>query len=72
MTIIRKIAIGPDYKQAMTYQVGQPVLKDYIIHDIIKNPDGSVDIYINHGNEVVQWKTFSNTVPMSIEYNIDF
>lgn len=72
MRIIRKIAIGPDYKQAMAYQVGQVVLTDYVIHDIKQNNDGSLDVYICKGDEVIQWKSFSNTVPVSIEYKIDF
>ncbi len=44
----------------------------YIIDVIIKNDDGSFDIWIKKNGEVVKWKTFGNTVPIIIEYKIDF
>ena len=73
---IRKISIGPDYKNgAMHYIVGQSVLGDtneihLIKHNIETN---SVFIYIiNQKNEVLLWKEFNSTIPISIEYNINF
>jgi hypothetical protein len=72
---IRKIAIGPDYKGgAMHYLVGQNVLNNqYIIHLIRHdNKDGSIKIWIEKDDEVVLWKSFTNTMPVSIEYNINF
>jgi hypothetical protein len=70
---IRKISIGIDYKSSMHFVSGQNVLGDsYIIDVIIKNDDGSFDIWIKKNGEVVKWKTFGNTVPIIIEYKIDF
>jgi len=72
---IRKISIGPDYKSgAMHYIVGQPVLNgSYTIHlikfDIEKE---SILIYIINDGEIVLWKEFTSTMPVSIEYNINF
>jgi hypothetical protein len=73
---IRKIAIGPDYKGgAMHYIVGQKVLGDSNeIHLIKYNSEkNSILIYIiNQKEEVVLWKEFNATVPISIEYNINY
>jgi len=73
---IRKISIGLDYKNgAMHYIIGQSVLNDsYEIHHIKYDTDKlSFKIYvINKKGEVVLWKEFTNMVPISIEYNINF
>ena len=73
---IRKISIGPDYKSgAMHYIVGQSILGDSnIIHLIRRQPEtGNILIYIiNVKEEVVLWKEFSVTMPISIEFNINF
>jgi hypothetical protein len=76
MLDIRKIAIGPDYKGgAMHYVVGQKVLGDtneihLIRHDQETN---SIKVYIiNEKNEVTLWKEFNSTIPMSIEYNVNY
>jgi hypothetical protein len=73
---IRKISIGPDYKSgAMHYLVGQKILGDTNeIHHIKRHSEtGAVLIYIiNKKEEVVLWKEFTFTVPVSIEFNIDF
>lgn len=72
---IRKVSIGPDYKGgAMHYLVGQRVLNDSNdIHCIRQIRSGDVEIYIiNNKNEVVLWKKFSQSMPISIEYNINF
>jgi len=72
---IRKISIGPDYKGgAMHYIVGQKILNDSNeIHLIKFTPEtGSIKIYIiNEKAEVVLWKEFNSTIPISIEYNIN-
>jgi hypothetical protein len=72
---IRKISIGPDYKGgAMHYIVGQKVLGDSNEIELIRvNPDKqSVQIFIiNEKKEVVLWKEFTSTIPISIEYNIN-
>lgn len=73
---IRKISVGPDYKGgAMHYIVGQSVLGDtYKIHLIRYEPNtSSIRIYIiNNKQEVVLWKEFNSTIPLAIEYNIDY
>lgn len=72
VNIIRKISIGPDYMKSMNYTVGQEVLdKSYSIYQIIRNDDG-IRLYIIKEGEIVLWKEFSSTVPVSIEYNINF
>jgi len=73
---IRKISVGPDYKSgAMHYIVGQSILGDsnkiYLIKKNKKTK--SFEIYIiNEKNEVVLWKEFTLTIPISIEFNINF
>ena len=73
---IRKISVGPDYKNgAMHYIVGQKVLGDSNeIHLIKKDKDTlSILIYIiNQKEEVVLWKEFTSTIPISIEFNINY
>lgn len=70
---IRKVSIGPDLKSAMHYIVGQSVLNDTNKIHHIKHDGVDVLIYIsNSKGEVVLWKRFGNTMPISIEYNIDF
>lgn len=73
---IRKIAIGPDYKSgAMHYIVGQKVLGDTNEIHLIKYDERkqSIKIYIiNPKQEIVLWKEFSSTIPVSIEYNINY
>ena len=72
---IRKISIGADYKSgAMHYIVGQDVLRgSYIIH-LIQHDSGasSYKIWIEKNKEIVIWKEFKTTLPISIEYNINF
>jgi len=73
---IRKISIGPDYKSgAMHYIVGQKILGDSNEIHLIKYDEStsSILIYIiNEKKEVVLWKQFSSTIPISIEFNINF
>jgi len=71
--IIRKIAVGTDYKNAMNYVVGQSVLNgSYVIHQILSTNDGAILIYIERDKEVLVWKKFTHNMPVSIEFNIDF
>lgn len=74
MRYIRKVCIGPDYKDSMCYLVGQAVLgNSHHVHLIKYNEDtGSILIYIEQGDIVVLWKEFNSTMPTSIEYNINF
>ena len=76
MTDIRKISVGPDYKNnAMHYIVGQKVLSDaYIIHHIkFDKSTDSIKIYIiNDKEEILLWKEFNSSIPTSIEFNINY
>ena len=75
MSDIRKISVGPDYKSgAMHYIVRQEVLnRSYIIHLIkYESKSQSIIIYIQKDDEVMRWKEFNQSIPMSIEYNINF
>jgi|TARA_R110001632_G_scaffold23450_7_gene66438 hypothetical protein len=72
---IRKISVGPDYKSgAMHYLVGQDILggshKIHLIQQ--KKETGSIIVWIEKGDEVFMWKEFNSTMPISIEYNINF
>tara|TARA_R100001224_G_scaffold61560_1_gene36756 strand:- start:85 stop:309 length:225 start_codon:yes stop_codon:yes gene_type:complete len=72
---IRKISIGADYKSgAMHYIIGQDVLGGkYQIHLI--QHDHKVDsykIWIIQDEEILLWKEFKNTLPISLEFNINF
>lgn len=72
MNIVRKISVGPDYMKCMHYVVGQEVLgKSYTIDSIIQE-NSSISIYIRRDDEIVKWKEFSSTMPVSIEFKIDF
>jgi hypothetical protein len=70
---IRKISIGADYKSgAMHYIVGQPVLGgSHTIH-LIQGKETSYKIWIQKEDEVYMWKEFLTTLPISVEYNINF
>jgi hypothetical protein len=73
---IRKISVGPDYKgSSMHYIVGQKVLSDtYEIH-VIKHDTKtqSFKIYIiDEKGEIVLWKEFTSTMPVAVEYNINY
>ena len=73
---IRKISIGPDYKSgAMHYIVGQEILNGtHTIHLIMYDYEmDSIKIWIEGQNqEILLWKEFTSTMPVSIEYNINF
>lgn len=74
MNEIRKISVGPNYKEAMHYIVGQNVLSDNYTITLIKATALGYDIFIKDNSitdEVVLWKSFEN-MPISVEYNINF
>jgi hypothetical protein len=57
----------------MHYIVGQKVMQDqFIIHNIENTSDGFKVWIENFGKEVMAWKFFNFTMPVSIEYNIEF
>jgi|TARA_R110000803_G_scaffold76815_3_gene141572 hypothetical protein len=70
---IRKISIGADYKSgAMHYIVGQDVLGgSHKIH-LIQATEVSYKIWIQKKDEVYMWKEFLTTLPISLEFNINF
>ena len=70
---IRKISIGAEYKSgAMHYIVGQPVLGgSHIIH-LIQPSENSYKIWIQKEEKIYMWKEFIHTLPISLEYNINF
>ena len=72
MRDIRKVCVGPDYKDSMCYVVGQPVLGgSHHIH-LIREENSGIVIYIEQDDVVVLWKEFNAMMPISIEYNINF
>jgi len=71
--LIRKISIGVDYKQSMNFVLGQEVLdKSYVIEHIAFSDNSNIDIFIKKNGEIIKWKTFNNSLPIAIEYKIDF
>lgn len=75
MCVIRKIWVGPNVLNSMTYHCGQNVLKgDYSIHSIRRDAQTqniTVNV-IDASKQVFVWKEFNSTVPVSIEYDVDF
>ena len=73
---IRKISVGPDYKSgAMHYIVGQEILNGtHSIHLIMYDLNTeSIKIWIeSKKEEVLLWKEVTGSMPISIEYNINF
>lgn len=71
---IRKISIGQDYKTAMHYIVNQSVLNgEYSVHLIKMSDGGGAKVFIcSSKNEILLWKEFSASMPISFEYNISF
>jgi hypothetical protein len=56
----------------MNYSLGQEVLnKKYVIHHIKATSDG-YEVWIKKDDEIVCWKNFSISMPVSLEYKIDF
>lgn len=58
----------------MHYLTGQEVLGGkYFIHLIqYDNERNTVKIWIQKNDEVVLWKEFSPSMPIAVEYNINF
>jgi|TARA_R110000803_G_C11780929_1_gene296611 hypothetical protein len=73
--LIRKISIGGDYKSnAMHYLIGQEVLGgSYNIHLIQQDLESdSFKVWVEREDEVLLWKEFKSSMPISLEYNINF
>ena len=73
MRLIRKISVGPDYKEAMHFSIGQPAIrKTHTIMSINKVDNNSYDIWItNDSEETYIWKSIEG-LPVVIEYNIEY
>jgi hypothetical protein len=75
MSLIRKISIGDNLREAMHYQVGGSIMnKTKKVVDIIKR-DKFFDIYVcDNDDEMVRciWKTFNEGVVSHVEYQTDF
>ena len=72
MQLIRKISVGPDYKNgAMHYSVGQEVYGGHIIVNIIEEEE-KYSIYIQKGDLVMPWKDFNKNMAVSIEYDLEW
>ena len=72
MKLIRKISIGPDYKNgSMHYSVGQEVYGGHNIIDITDNGD-QYDIYIEKNKEILPWKTINKNMAVVVEYNLEY
>ena len=69
--VIRKIAIGTDYKSSMNYIHGQSVMGGKQTIHLIKENVSGFEIWVeNHKKEVTKWKEISKSTPHTIEYNI--
>ena len=72
MKLIRKISIGPDYKNnAMHYSVGQEVYGGHTIESI-NEKDGQYEIIISKDDEIMPWKTINANMAVTVEYNLDY
>lgn len=73
---IRKLTIPKGYYQEdriMNYVLGGRAYADYSIVSIEDDGDGSYTIWIkNTANELIKWKKVGATVPVSIEYSLNY
>lgn len=67
--MIRKISIGPDYKNAMHFRVGQ-FIQNVCIHSIAQVENNTYQIYAEKDGVVVLWKVIEN-MPVILEMDID-
>lgn len=72
---IRKISVGVNYpSKSMHFQVGSRINFggiDFTIQSIKLN-DNKYDIFISNVDYSVLWKSVSISMPVVVEYNIDF
>ncbi len=74
MNTIRRITVGNEYTKGMHYILGQTINvldAEYKIHSFL-NSDNCFDIFIEKNKEVVKWKSLYKSLPLTIEYDIDF
>lgn len=83
MSIIRKIVIGIDYKNGMSFQVGQDLnimsggeKHLHKIHEILRiNEDGPISIYVKSlsgDKPVYKWKEIPPSIPYVLEFDLNF
>ena len=71
--IIRKITAGPSaVKDSMAFEVGQIVYAHNKVHHIEECEDRSYIIYIKKDGEIKAWKKYSPTVPVHLEYDLEY
>ncbi len=59
--------------KCMHYMVGQEILdKTWKINTIRVESDGSICVWIIKEGEIIRWKSFYPTMPIAIEYKIDY
>jgi hypothetical protein len=68
---IRRISVGPDYKNAMHFSKGKEAFGGHVIHEILFIEDGYNVFLKNKNEEIFQWKRIVG-MPILIEYNIEF
>ena len=71
-SLIRKISIGPNYKEAMHYIVGATCLREtHVISDIKNTSSGVYEIWIGNDNSELQlWKKLEG-MPLSVEFHVE-
>lgn len=70
-SLIRKITIGIDYKNGMTYSIGQTVWEGHVIGEIIDKGDKFV-VNISKEGYIKPWKDFYKTMGVSVEYDLSY
>ena len=71
MNQIRKITIGPSYKDGMHYEVDQDVYGGHFISAIVKTEEG-YDIFIERDGEQKHWKHFNHNVAITTETDLQY
>jgi len=71
MDKIRKISIGPDYKDSMSYSLNQSCIRgDHEISRIKQTGPEEYEIEVQKADIIQTWKKVQN-MPVVIEYKID-
>lgn len=71
--MIRKVQIGVDLLNCMHFTVGQAVIgKTHVIESIVRKEDGLYIYVENDKKEIVKWKRFNNSVPITEEFSLEF
>lgn len=71
--IVRRVSVGPNFKDAMNYLVGQEVMKGAgVIESIRRLESLDVEVWVRKGNEIYLWKTISSAMPITVEYDLNF